>query len=1056
MTRSARIAPILLGLAALSVATPARAKRPAELPPDPRTDAGALLEPTVRAVAFVDSGPDCDPVEAWYGRCVERVELYDPSAAWSGGGEALDRALWRNFGELYASLWEDVAVRWTVDDDVLSTTLIAAKVARLPDAATLWDASLRAKGGSYSLPDRALWLEDPTWRSPASEGQEPWFRDLAFAYAAGLPAPPRVALLRGRFATRLAYDGRRHPYDIMDGDPRASGPFHEQMYPFRTALESGDASLQPLRHFVVPEAMEREDLDPFAPDIVEARREIFASVSFPEAEGPAAARALAEQEFDRFFDLVGTQIVRFTLEEFTPTHMRVLAALLAMDTPPGRLDDGSVARDVVAASEGQTDDEMLIQSLVEPEQVASDVRFAIDFSKLPDAVVDRWLDRFPERASPPESLLLALNKDVDMVLTELLRPSAPPLKKLDAASMNAWVEAAALPGRTPDVDRHLRRLTLRALVESQPPMARDEAETRILLDHAELDITGRFDTTRGYRATPQELETTTASRWRGVLRQHGLAPRPIADGPGAVDPIAICTTLNRKDALSEPVFGVVDLDLLLVAPDGLADADAVLWAARAGAPFVMVDDPASSIPVATRLVGLPEDQAIYRVRWTLWAGWHMLWAVESLAPGDPQSRLALRTGAVCEDTVLSDPALIPTLARAALLDGELRSATPLPHLSRRERKAILAAEGRREEAPPPGLPETPDRVAYIQDLMRKPLIGQAEAPITLVVFSSRLRTDGEPAWRLRPKTPYARRRAKLGGKRVTTSAWILSFEQEVTPAVALIAPAYQPSASVSAGSPSARWRRPTQLEFALDGSLAAFPLRDTRYGCPADAETLDAVNVLSTVAPCTVDSPLETSDSSGILLDLSAPVALWVIDEPRVGLELGPQLQLAMLPRSAGDLWPQGGPAYTRTRAARAGLVVGVRVAPDPLHLRRFGPRPPWGADGPDGQSQLGRAQMGLRVGGLVGPGFNGAELTGTAELWTGFAIRNPRAPSASFTPWHPVFLLGPYVSGQSTTLLAPGEEPRYYVLDRRNELTVGLRGQIRLSERPGAPPEVE
>ena len=38
-------------------------------------------------------------------------------------------------------------------------------------------------------------------------------------------------MIRGNFVG-LGYDGRPHPYDIMDADRQSSAPFYEQLYPF--------------------------------------------------------------------------------------------------------------------------------------------------------------------------------------------------------------------------------------------------------------------------------------------------------------------------------------------------------------------------------------------------------------------------------------------------------------------------------------------------------------------------------------------------------------------------------------------------------------------------------------------------------------------------------------------------------------------------------------------------------------------------------------------------------------------------------------------------------
>ena len=1053
--------------------------------------ARASTAPAVRVVGFIDRAPDCDVVEAWYGRCVERVDLLDLSDAWREGAspDAAERATWRNIGELNAWLWEDLAVRWGQDGDVGAEALAGAGVAELPASAALWEATARGQRRTYALPDRAAWLDDAQWRGAAAVAgaSQPWFPDLRVARPAGVPAPAPEALLRGRFASRLAYDGRAHPYDLMDGDTASSGPFHEQMYPFRTALASGDPSLQPLGHFVAPEALKRPGLDPSDPAVAALIAEAYQATRFPSDGALAGARALAIDEFHRFYHLVGTQIVRFALEEYTPTHLRVLSALIGMDVPPGLLKDGAIARDVVAASEGQTDDEALIQSMVNLGGAGAANPDGLDYSQLPDRVVSAWLDRFPEIDAPPPALLDALDRDVVSVLQDLMRPGARGPGALDEAGLQAWVEQVALPGRAADILKHTRRLLLRALVERLPEEQRAEARTRLILDHAEQEISSRFDPNPAYRATPQELETSARARWSAVLGRHGYAPQAIPDGPGAVAPTAICTTLDRKAALNEPVFGAIQLDLLIEARDGLDDADEVLWEARASAPFVMVDDPSTARPDVARLVGLPGGQAIYRARWTLWSGWHLLWGVE---PSGDASRLVLRTGAVCEDTVLASPDLIPTLARAALLEGEMRANHPITGLSRAEQRQIADRERARRgevEAPRPSADQrlsgaserarafsmdravdrrpvrvraATDPVTYLQELMRAPLFAMGEAlpepAFTLAVFSTRLTSGRERVARLRPNTPYARRQAWAGaGTRAVTSAWLLDLGAAAEPPSAtLIAPALRPTASVSAGAPEATWRRDRKLEFGLDGGLAAVPLRTTTFGCSEDQEVLDDVNLASTVVPCSPESDRATARTSAALVDLSAPMTLWFFDEPRVAAELGPELQITLLPPGRGVIAPLDAPDYTWAWSVRAGLQVGLRFAPDPRPLVRWGDASPWGVDHPDGSARLGRWQGGVRASGLVGPGFNGLELTGAAELWLAASLRGERTVAASFTPWHPIVLLGPYARGQIARVVSPGDSARYAELDRRAEIVLGARAQVRLSSQPGSLPE--
>ena len=161
-TPSRMTLPSALALALALSATAAGADGPA--PDDAVEDPNAaapppappVAAPAVRAVGFVDRAPDCDPVQAWYGRCVERVDLLDLSEAWREGADPSSetRATWRNIGELFARLWEDVAMRWGVDEDVLQSTLAEAGVIHLPDSTALWESTARGQRRSYSQFER--------------------------------------------------------------------------------------------------------------------------------------------------------------------------------------------------------------------------------------------------------------------------------------------------------------------------------------------------------------------------------------------------------------------------------------------------------------------------------------------------------------------------------------------------------------------------------------------------------------------------------------------------------------------------------------------------------------------------------------------------------------------------------------------------------------------------------------------------------------------------------------------------------------------------------------
>ena len=158
-------------------------------------------------------------------------------------------------------------------------------------------------------------------------------------------------------------------------------------------------------------------------------------------------------------------------------------------------------------------------------------------------------------------------------------------------------------------------------------------------------------------------------------------------------------------------------------------------------------------------------------------------------------------------------------------------------------------------------------------------------------------------------------------------------------------------------------------------------------------------------------------------------------------------------------------PNFAWALRPQIGMVVGLRHAPDPRPLRRsLALGYPWGAERADGSSDLSRAQYGLRGGFLVGPGYNGMEYTLSAEAWMAWGVRRKTSAQASFTPYHPNFVLGPYVRYQRGALLSgvtdagAADSDRYYDLDKSHTVLIGLRGQYRLkggSKEPEVPTEL-
>ena len=109
-----------------------------------------------------------------------------------------------------------------------------------------------------------------------------------------------------------------------------------------------------------------------------------------------------------------------------------------------------------------------------------------------------------------------------------------------------------------------------------------------------------------------------------------------------------------------------------------------MWEARAHLPFLYLDNPINSSPDIERLIALPdrinaetkqrEEVAIYRARWKVWSGWHLLWGTEIYKGTE---RLTLRTAAFCSNMTMTSPDLVPTLVRGGLLIDNFMPTTPV-------------------------------------------------------------------------------------------------------------------------------------------------------------------------------------------------------------------------------------------------------------------------------------------------------------------------------------------------------------------------------------------
>lgn len=1064
--------------------------------------ASAAEPPGVHATGFTarDGGLCTDRAAARRGECLDRVDLLDLDRAWSARpARGEDRAAWKVVSELYAHTWEDLARRWSLPD--VEQTVVAEGFTELPPPSRIWEQS-EVSRGSYALPPRRAWLGVGTWFDPVAAPDSP--RDARPIYShvryhgpEGQEPMPRTLLLAGRFAERLGFDGKRHDYDIMDGDSGSSGPFFEQVFPYQRKLsaarEAEDpvyaaAERRPLTDFRFPRHLVDSTEDPFA--AIRAFDEAFGPVTT--SSGLPGARAIAHDQFERFVRVVSVAAAQYAMQDVTRNQMRVLAAITAMASPPSSLEkEGGYTRDLVAAARGETDTSEEILERFDQQAIAAlpDGQH-IRYERLPRQVVEPWVARLVKDAKMDSAFFDVLNADLLDVFPAILRPDRPRLSALDVSHRRGWLRDSVLPGNDrEEVEAELLRIALRRMIEQLPEERQDRIETWMLVDQALDAISTTFE--EGREATPNEIVEAATTQWQVVLALHDHATQRLAQGLGAVDPTAICSTADGLEGLDEPSFRRVDVDQLVAAKPGLSP-EQILVEASGTMPFVMIDDPEHNAPEVVRLVGLGDGRDLYRVRWSVWTGWHLLWDVTPAADG--KERVILRTGAFCDDMVLASPDLTPTLVRAGLLVANFRPTTPekgrVPdvHVETPDAEGVSSAitaapdaaagaKGKLEDAKgllnagtlesmagnKPGvgpsayevkLEDLRPEVTYVRDLVWGPLTDHLGSPSGLL-FVADVGPPDElvPTGSFRPRTPYETATGHTSAKKASdedaagrfrASGWMWLRRAEQRPVQ--VAPAFAPKDTDTDRPP--RWARRNTADFGLVVGAGMFPWRAVTYAC-ADPQP-------GVADDCIDPGTVRTEGFSG---DVQALGTLWRHGRRVLGVDAGLEARLDV--RHAGPSWFWKGDTPTDfnfTLRPAAGMVVGVRAAPAPGPLWRYrSNRSTWGTPRGDGPVRLGRTQHGLRASVLIGPGFNGLESTLGLEGWKAWSRRRTAGPRASFTPWHPGFLIGPYVRGQLGIPLTDGADAgRYLTLQRSATLIFGIRTHLRLAEPAPEPPEIE
>ncbi|MEC8378679.1 MAG: hypothetical protein VXZ96_00075 [Myxococcota bacterium] len=695
---------------------------------------------------------DCDPIHARYGRCIELVDFVDWHPSWwlasrydtlkpsqqaqlnywspdyyenwiNSSSTAQNqemkkgKAHLRGFGELYAQLWEDMAYRWKDDGDAPSELMALNGIKTLPTTAQQWEAISIRPRRQFSVPSSDHWLDQgeviempiPLIPQPAGSTLPELARPKALfplvKYA--IPKnhfvePTSAIMLKGRFASRLGVKNQLHDYNLMDGDPISSGPFFEQMYPYDTIFAQDDLSFIPLVDFRYPSS------------VLSSEERLGLSSTLPVNSYQDAA-LLAGMQFNRFYRLVASQVMQFAMQDYTANHMRILASLTSMRTPPGALADATgITDNLNPGSIGQTDSTAEQESRVNRSAYSVPGGFKLNYAKIPIPLTVEWITRLDEAYKPPPSFYMDTTGLARDMFFDILIPNPDLIQSVSDEGLKQWVQQNKAKGIEPNVLLEpLRRLVLQELMGTLEKEVKDVEETWLLLDHINYAIASNMDVSPEVRISPGDFEGLAAERWESVLGDHYYSTQKISQGLGAIDPTSVCATAERTEALAEPSVGAMVLDQIFVGVDStLPDfqgegnqltSERLLWSARNQIPFFSLDNPEANKASVQRLVGLPDGQALYRARWTIWSGWHLMWGVEQFSG---QERLVLRTAAICDDMVLSPPELVPSIVRAGLLHDEFYPTKPARNKDKvgrtdypnaKERRSFVRRARRNEE-----------------------------------------------------------------------------------------------------------------------------------------------------------------------------------------------------------------------------------------------------------------------------------------------------------------------------------------------------------------------
>jgi len=477
--------------------------------------------PPFRVVAFTDDPTygDCNGVDAIKGECLERVFFEEAIPQWSLAErfDSLSRAeknilryaypglqfqwletdeLERNkirartklrreqYAKLYAQLWDDLVYRWKLEDDPGIGVLKKEGFRTMPTPRITWDALVFNGNNKIAAPELSAWINERNWIQflPTLKDKKDipknFLKDTLSIFPQAryalpdnyLVDPKQTVILKGRFAVRLGVNGKKHDFELMDANPVSSGPFFEQMYPYRTVYAGEDERKIPLRNF------QSSDFD----DVTDSKYVIpVASLD--------TMRMKASVQFMEFYRLIATQVMQFSMEDYTLNHMRILGTLNNMRVPPDLLKGAAGGADFLNASAiGQTDTTEAQESQIDSSQYSIPAGFAINYNRLPLIVTLDWTKRLNDLVDVTPMMRMTLTKQAEAVFGNTLLKSAKAtvIEGLTDEDINNWVVMNIHPGREKKILlSRMRNMALRKLMEGLDKEKRDQEETWLLRDH---------------------------------------------------------------------------------------------------------------------------------------------------------------------------------------------------------------------------------------------------------------------------------------------------------------------------------------------------------------------------------------------------------------------------------------------------------------------------------------------------------------------------------------------------------------------------------------------